>query len=178
MCHRKLCVCRSILSCCSSLYKPPAFGSLAAVYFQVVSDISSSSCFHRRAVNVVLRCQPDPRCLMMKTWAGASPVHPPPGTAFSKVDTRTFAANSHKVIKKNFRWEDINVNSRLSFISQSSYSLSSGTHLRFQSSLNAKWQDVKDLDEERSRSLKVHYARRLWLYLKEFTVYFLIWFPS
>ncbi|XP_037617219.1 HMG box-containing protein 1-like isoform X1 [Sebastes umbrosus] len=38
-----------------------------------------------------------------------------------------------------------------------------GTHLRFQSSLNAKWQDVEDLDEERSRSLKSYGSEGLQL---------------
>lgn len=55
---------------------------------------------------------------------------------------------------------DINVR----LLSESGFSLSPGTHLRFHGGSNVEWQDIKDLesaeedsaDEERSTSLKVH----------------------
>lgn len=55
---------------------------------------------------------------------------------------------------------DINVR----LLSESGFSLSPGTHLRFHGGSNVEWQDIEDLesaeedsaDEERSTSLKVH----------------------
>lgn len=55
----------------------------------VPSTYDNVSCFHRRAVKVALQCQPDLLCLTMKIWAGVSPGHPQPGTAFSKVEQET-----------------------------------------------------------------------------------------
>lgn len=123
-------------------------------------------CSHRRAVNAVLQCQPNPLCQTMKTWAGASPGHPPPGTAFSKVGTC-----AHKRSHAGIIWVATTGDKRP--LSQS-YSLFPGTLLRFHSGSNVKWQDVEDLasaeedftHEEQSASLKVHYARSLWLHLE------------
>lgn len=61
----------------------------------------------------------------------------------------------------------VRFNLRPLFLSQSSSSLSSGTHLRFHSGSNVEWQDVEDLDsaEEDSGDVMVHCARSLWLHL-------------
>lgn len=148
--------------------KPPT--CLFSALQQLVAhncDMLLLFCSHRRAVNAVLQCQPNPLCQTTKTWAGASPGPPPPGTAFSKVGTST-----HKRWHAGIIWVTTTGHKRP--LSQRSYSLFPGTLLRFHSGSNVEWQDVEDLasaekdftHEEQSASLKVHYARSLWLHLE------------
>lgn len=87
-----------------SRVQPIPSGIITQFCFGWIADEASSLCFHRLAVSVALQYPPDLPCLMMMTWAGASPAHPQPGTASSKVENTVTVKSTSKLKNlMNFR---------------------------------------------------------------------------